>query len=95
MTTTAPPRTVGTRRPASRIQPGWWVHLLATDDAPEGTPPGEWEVAWIADTNRGNRALVFKNRTDDEGNTIRCHKTDEVVTLTAREAKRHGLGEGS
>lgn len=85
---TAIPRTAGTPRLVARIRPGWWIHLEAIpgEDAVDG-----WEhVAWIADTNRGNRRIVF-DAPEGAENMVTAHKSDEAVTLTAREAARLGL----
>lgn len=102
-TTTDPratiPRTAGTTRPVARIQPGWWIHLEANPGY-EDTHGDAWEcVAWIADWTGGNRQLVFDRELDPndpaDGNMVVAHKTDEAVTMTAAEAKRHGLTQGS
>ncbi len=85
---TAIPRNAGTPRPVARIQPGWWIHLEAVpgEDVADG-----WEqVAWIADTNRGNRMIVF-HAPEDAENMVKARKSDEAVTLTVREAARLGL----
>lgn len=92
---TSIPRSAGKWRQIGRIQPGWWVHLEATEGAPEGTGDAWSQVRIILDYERpaGVRALVFDEVDEDGGNTIRAYKTDDAVTLTAREAAKLGLVE--
>jgi hypothetical protein len=92
---TTTPRNVGTRRPVKNIKPGWWVHMEAN---PGYEDRGDaWEqVKWIADYTNGARQIVFDRELDpddpQDGNMVVAHKDDTAVTLTEREAKRHGLG---
>jgi hypothetical protein len=91
------PRSAGTWRKIGRIQVGWWVHLEETDGAPEGTGDAWSQVRMILDYTvpAGVRALVFDEVDEDGGNTIRAYKSDDAVTLTAREAAKLGLVEVS
>lgn len=85
-------RSVGQWRPVGRIQPGWWIHLEPITDAPEGTV-GSWEqVITTMDWSGGSRTLVLDCDSDNDGNAIRAPKAQQAVTLTEREARKHGLG---
>lgn len=83
---TTVPRSRGHLRPASRIEPGWWVHLF--DD--EGDPPGTWELVVSNEMTRSVRVIGFAS-----GETHDLHHNIDLVTLTDVEASRLGLTAGA
>jgi hypothetical protein len=80
------PRDAGRLRPASRIEPGWWVHLF--DD--NGDPPGAWYRVVGNDFHDGRRTLTFS-----DGSTHGCTYNCDAVSLTDVESARHNLREAN
>lgn len=86
------PRSAGTYRRATALRPGWWVHLEAVADG----ATDEWcQVKDTLDVGTcGIRIVTItftQPPTGDTGDRITVNADTEAVTLTAREAKRHGL----
>lgn len=84
------PRSKGTERPVSRIQPGWWMHFQAPEGQDVGYPDGWEQVDYVMEAC-GIHIIVFHGDQPD----VSASGRQTAVTLTEREAAKLGLrGEG-
>jgi hypothetical protein len=80
------PRDKGKPREVSRIQPGWWVHLMAEPGEQLDIPDG-WEQVDYIMSAVGIYILVFHG--DQPDITLSGRAT--AITLTEREAAKLGM----